>query len=222
MEIEAVVTTQIHRLLRSFNTYINGNKNTAQTELAWQRAKDLAVRWPELTTIEQQKFIRAVVKTVTLGQKDLWIEVDKAKMVGMLTGNSSDEFRESNNRKPDVINLTADFQLVRRGVEMKIHSPDDRLNTSRPVLSLVKTVARARMWYEELISGEASSVDDLARRAGFECRYVRKILQCAVLSPDISEAILSGRQARHLTVKNLQSGLPLDWQKQARDWLVSS
>jgi hypothetical protein len=50
---------------------------------------------------------------------------------------------------------------------------------------------------------------------------VRKILQCAVLSPDISEAILSGRHTRHLTVKNLQSGLPLDWQQQARDLLVT-
>jgi site-specific DNA recombinase len=190
--------------------------------LVLQRAKDLTVKWPDLPTTERRKFIRAVVKTVTLGRKSLWIEVDKVKMGGMLTGNSPDESRSSNNRKPDVINLTADFQPVRRGVELKVHTPDDHSNTSGPVPSLVKAVARGRTWYAELISGEASSVEELARRAGFKCRYVRKILQCAVLSPDISEAILSGRQARHLTVKNLQSGLPLDWHQQARDLLVTS
>jgi DNA invertase Pin-like site-specific DNA recombinase len=222
MEIEALVTTQIHQLLRSFDMYVTGNKKTPQAELALRRAKDMAVRWPEQATTEQREFIRAVVKTVTLGQRSLWIEVDKVKMVGMLTGNCPDEFRGSNSRKPDVINLTADFQPVRRGVELKIHTPVDRSNTSGPVPSLVKTVARARTWYEQLISGEASSVEELARRAGFKCRYVRKILQCAVLSPDISEAILSGRQAVHLTVKNLQSVLPLDWQQQARDLLETS
>jgi site-specific DNA recombinase len=222
IELEAVVTAQIHQLLRSFDTYLTGDKKTPQAELALQRAKDLAVRWSEQATIEQREFIRAVVKTVTVGQRSLWIEVDKVKMMGMLTGNGPNEFRGSNNRKPDVINLTADFQPVRRGVELRIHTPDDRSNASGPVPSLVKAVARARAWYEQLISGEAGSVEELARRTGFKCRYVRKILQCAVLSPDISEAILSGRQAHHLTVKNLQSGLSLDWQQQTRDLLVSS
>jgi hypothetical protein len=190
--------------------------------LALQCAKDLANKWPELTTIEQREFIRAVVKAVTLGQKNLWIEVDKVKIVGMLTGNRSDEFRGSKNQKSDVINVTADFQSVRRGVELRIHTADDRSNTGGPVPSLVKTVARARMCYEPLISGEASSVENLAQLAGFKCRYVRKILQCAVLSPDISEAILSGGQAHHVTVENLQSGLPLDWQEKARDLVGTS
>ena len=222
MEIETIVTTQIFRLLRSINTYLDGQNKSPQTELTLQRAKDLAVRWSKLATIEQQEFIRAVVKAVTLGQTSIWIEVDKIKMMGMLTGNSPDEIRELNNRKPAVINLTADFQPVRRGVELRIHTPNDRSNISGPVPSLVNTVARARMWYEQLISGEANSVEDLARRAGFKCRYVRKILQCAVLSPDISEAILSGGQTLHLTVKNLQSCLPLDWQQQERIFLKSA
>jgi site-specific DNA recombinase len=140
----------------------------------------------------------------------------------MLTDRGPDDFRGSHNRKSDMINITACFQPVRRGVELKIHTPDDRSNTSGPVPSLVKAVAHGRMWYEQLISGEASSVEELARRMGFKCRYVRKILQFAVLSPDITEAILSGRQARHLTVRNLQSGLPLDWQQQVGDLLVIS
>jgi hypothetical protein len=222
MEIETVVTAQIHRMLKSFDTYLTGNKKTPQGELAVQGAKDLSVRWPKLATTEQREFIRTVVMTVRLGQKNLWIEVDKLKIMGMLTGKSPDEFREPSNRKPDAINLTADFQPVRRGGELKVHSPNDRSKTGKPIPSLVKTVARARMWYEQLISGEASSVEDLARRAGFKCRYMRKVLQGAVLSPDISEAILSGRQALHLTVKNLQSGLPLDWQQQRRDLLVTA
>jgi hypothetical protein len=80
--------------------------------------------------------------------------------------------------------------------------------------SLVKEIARARTWYEQLVTGKVNGVGRLAQQSGFKPRYVRKILQSAVLSPNIVEAILSGRQAGHVTVKSLQADLPLDWREQ--------
>jgi hypothetical protein len=222
LEIEALVTAQIDQLLRSANKYLTGNKKTPGVELVLQRAKDLAAKWPDLATVEQREFIRAVVKTVTLGQASLWIELDRLKLIARLLGCSPTELSRFGNRRPSVINLTADFQPVRRGVELRIHAPVDSPTNGRPIPALVNAVARAREWYEQLISGEVSSVEELARNSGFECRYVRKILQSAVLSPEMSEAILSGHQARHLTVKHLQSGLPLDWEQQARKLQVTS
>jgi ParB-like chromosome segregation protein Spo0J len=85
--------------------------------------------------------------------------------------------------------------------------------------SLVKEIARARTWYEQLVSGEVSGVERLAQLSGFKRRYVRKILQSAVLSPEIIEAILSGRQSRRVTTKSLQADLPLDWRKQGQIFL---
>jgi DNA invertase Pin-like site-specific DNA recombinase len=222
VELEGLVTSQIHRLLGSFEKDLTGNKKRPQVEMALQSAKDLADKWPDLTTFKQQEFIRAAVRTVTLSQRNIWIEVDKVKIVRTLLGTSPAEFPESENRKPAVINLTAHFQPIWRGAELRICVPDNQSTTRRPDPALVKAIARARMWYVHLISGEASSVDELARRSGFKCRYVRKILQSAVLSPQIFEAILSGQQACHLSVKNLQSDLPLDWHHQARELLVTS
>ena len=221
-EIEALVTSQVHAMLKMSHKYLHETKTSPDTEIVIQRAKDLANQWPKLGISKQQEFTRAVVKTVILGRKDLWIELDKLKIVANLLGHSPNKSVAPDNPDTDVIKLTANFHPVRRGVELQICAPNNHSNQENPIASLVKEIARARMWYEQLVSGEASSVEELARRAGFKCRYVRKILQCAVLSPDISEAILSGRHARHLTVKNLQSGLPLDWQQQARDLLVAS
>jgi hypothetical protein len=221
MELEALVAAQIHQLLQSAHKYLTGNKTTPEAELVLQRAKDLAARWPDLATFERREFIRAVVKTVTLGQKNLWIEVHRLKLVTRLAGRSPTEVSGFDSRNPSVIKLTVDFQPIRRGVELRILAPDGGPTHGRPIPALVKAVARAREWRELLISGEVGSVEEIARNSGFECRYVRKILQSAALSPEICEAILSGKQAPHLTIRNLQSGLPLDWQQQARELLAT-
>jgi site-specific DNA recombinase len=220
-ELEALVTSQIHGMLKMSHKYLYGTEASPDAELAIKRAKDLATQWPILGVSKQQEFTRAVVKTVILGRTDIWMELDKLKLLATLLGHSPDKSIAPDNADTGVIKLTANFDSVRRGGELQICSPNNHSNEEKPIASLVNEIARARMWYEQLVSGEASSVEDLARRAGLKCRYVRKILQCAVLSPDISEAILSGRHARHLTVKNLQSGLPLDWQQQARDLVVT-
>lgn len=221
-ELEALVTSQVHMMLKMSQKYLHETEASPDTEMAIQHAKDLANQWPKLGISKQQEFTRAVAKTVILGPKDLWIELDKLNLVATLLGRSPDKSVAPYNFESAVIRLKATFHPVRRGVELQICAPNNHSNQEKPIASLVKEIARARMWYEQLISGEASSVEDLARQAGFKCRYVRKILQCAVLSPDLSEAILSGCHARHLTVKNLQAGLPLDWQRQARDLVISS
>ena len=45
--------------------------------------------------------------------------------------------------------------------------------------------------------------------------YLRRVLGCAFLAPDILEAILGGRHPADLTVKRLSCRhLPLDWAEQ--------
>lgn len=47
-----------------------------------------------------------------------------------------------------------------------------------------------------------------------EARPRDDLLPLAWLAPDITEAILEGRQPRGLTVKRLLAKLPMDWEEQ--------
>jgi site-specific DNA recombinase len=217
--LETLVTTQIHEFLKISDKYLHEAEASPHTELAAQRAKDLAAQWPKLGIAKQQEFIRGVVKSVILGDKNLWIELDKLKVTAMLLDQSPDEIPAPGNQKVVMIKLKVAFQSVRRGGELRIYAPDGQPTQKRPIPSLMKAIARARTWYEQLVTGEVSGVAPLARQSGFKCRYVRKILQSAVLSRDIVEAILSGSQADHVTVKSLQADLPLDWGEQGRMFL---
>ncbi len=83
---------------------------------------------------------------------------------------------------------------------------------------LLKAVARARKWSEDLLTGRVRSVDELARRERVEGRSVRRLIRLGALSPRIVEAIAEGRQRPDLTVISLTRRIDLSllWSAQER------
>jgi site-specific DNA recombinase len=82
--------------------------------------------------------------------------------------------------------------------------------------ALVKAIARAHAWAKMLMTGEVTSVDELAERANQHRGYVREVLRLAFLSPDITRSILEGGQRQDLTLAALlETDIPLSWSKQA-------
>jgi site-specific DNA recombinase len=88
----------------------------------------------------------------------------------------------------------------------------------RADLALLKAVARARQWSEDLLTGRAQSVDELAERKGAGARYVRRSLRLAFLTPQIVDAIAAGRQPPELAAEALAERieLPLLWIEQGQ------
>jgi len=78
----------------------------------------------------------------------------------------------------------------------------------------MKAVARARDWADRIIAGEARTIEDLVKLSGLEKRYVRRVMHCAALSPQMVEAIRKGRQPVDMTVLGLTYNLQLDWYNQ--------
>ncbi|MBT8413260.1 MAG: hypothetical protein KJO30_02930, partial [Boseongicola sp.] len=73
-------------------------------------------------------------------------------------------------------------------------------------------------WAGELLEGRASSIQQITERESLRSGSVSRILPLAWLAPDISTAILEGRQPSNLTAKTLRAlpELPLDWAEQQR------
>jgi site-specific DNA recombinase len=124
---------------------------------------------------------------------------------------------ESGNDTSDSISLQnfIPMRMKRRGVEMRMVLEGDS-TPSRVDLPLLRAVARARRWSQELLSGEVSSVRVLARREGIDRRSIIRLLQLWFLSPRIVEAIAEGRQPPDLSVTRLTrlTDLPLIWSAQ--------
>jgi site-specific DNA recombinase len=107
------------------------------------------------------------------------------------------------------------MRLKRRGIEMRMVLEGDS-NPTRIDLPLLKAVARARRWSDDLLSGRVRSIGELARREAIDGRSVRRLIRLGALSPRIVEAIVEGRQPPDLTVITLtrRIDLPLLWSAQ--------
>lgn len=119
---------------------------------------------------------------------------------------------------PTPIIITRDIPMLmkRRGIEMRLVIENDNAKATRADPILLKTIARAYGWSQELLSGKTSSMTEIASRNNVSVSYVKKLIPLAFLAPDIVEAIIVGRQPADLSSQKLirQIGIPLEWKAQ--------
>jgi site-specific DNA recombinase len=118
----------------------------------------------------------------------------------------------------DPISLSVPVRFRRRGVEMKLVIADNTARPARLDPALIKSVARGHLWFDDVASGRAASLQAIAEREGVTEGYVRRLIRLAFLAPGIVEAILDGEQPVDLSAARLtgQVELPLDWNNQQR------
>jgi len=79
--------------------------------------------------------------------------------------------------------------------------------------AMVKARARAFRWRKPLDAG-ANATLDLARAKGVNATYVSRNLRLTLLSTDMLEAILDGRQPAGMRLEEQLAGFPLQWENQ--------
>lgn len=86
---------------------------------------------------------------------------------------------------------------------------------------LIKAIAKAHHWQEQLESGKYASIDDLAQALKVDRTYVSRMLRLTSLAPDIVESILQGNEPNGLSLSRLHKDLPVYWQEQREKWATS-
>ena len=87
---------------------------------------------------------------------------------------------------------------------------------AKPDARLIKLLIRARRFNATLVGSEGVPFAALAEREGVSPSYFTRLVRLSYLAPDITQAILDGRQPRDLTAEKLlaHSRLPLAWHDQ--------
>lgn len=84
-------------------------------------------------------------------------------------------------------------------------------------LPMIRTLGKAFYWQRLLDSGEVVNATELARQFKLEPGWVAEVLRMTRLAPDIVQAIVDGRQPRHLNlhaVRGRQAEVPVNWDEQ--------
>jgi hypothetical protein len=117
-----------------------------------------------------------------------------------------------------VVRIPMRFQ--RRGGRKRIVAPDGSelapVTKPQPDSTLVKALARAWRWQRLLDEGVYSSVIELSEAEGISKSFVSRILQLALLAPDVVERVLQGSRGVDLRLEALRASIPLAWDEQRK------
>ncbi len=220
-EIEGVICRRLQSLLSSPEQLLQAvgtpSEDAATSKALIVAGKQLAKVWLVKPPTEQREFLSSVIRRIVVRERSLEITILQPALRGVLLGSSS--VRPTNERSlveggmKDVYKLVIESRVKRCGGEVRLLVPTDSASESpsRPVPSLIKAVARAHRWPQQIIQGDLQGRRAIARQTAFDERYAGRILNCAFLAPDIVEAILDGRQPADLGIQKLLKNLPLDW-----------
>ena len=100
--------------------------------------------------------------------------------------------------------------------------PDAQGAEPRPVPALVRAVARAHDWVERILNEDGVNQQSIADECGLDKRYISRLLPLAFLAPDITEAILEGKQSPHLSLDAYLEEIPADWAQQRINFIGES
>jgi site-specific DNA recombinase len=233
-EIENLVTERLASFLRSdgevFDRLGGGTDSPAASRQLVAAAKNFVDGWPSVRSNEFRDLLHCFVRRVIIHEDNIQVLVSRAGLRQVLE--KGDSFVPTHDLNAphrsvlpdDLVCLTIEANLKRSGGEVHLVIPPNLIQRSSQQTnpSLMKAVARGRVWYERILEGKSSDQRSLTLHAGVTERYVGLVFGCAFLAPDIVEAILEGRQPRDLIFKKLCSNIPLSWTEQRHQFGFSS
>jgi DNA invertase Pin-like site-specific DNA recombinase len=179
-----------------------------------QRAGQIAdelVRSPD----QHKAVVTALVHRIKVGPDGVKIDLPANRIIALLNSHPNEQMRDPHS--PDrVLTLTAPVQLTRVGREMKL-LVDGAGDNRAPDLGLLRIIARAHDVQRRLAADTTITVHDIAREERVTSAYLYILLRLRWLAPEITAAIVNGRQPPQLKAKKLMrltARLPADWSEQ--------
>jgi hypothetical protein len=116
---------------------------------------------------------------------------------------------------PRIASIECPFRHVRQGRAVRLVVGDTNITTDASRRAILNAIARARRWYEQLTTGEAVSVAQLASIHNLSPRFINAHLKLIPLSPEWIEKMMIKPSAMPLSLDDLLLSIPLNWNQQA-------
>jgi DNA invertase Pin-like site-specific DNA recombinase len=210
-EIEDLVLSQLSALLQSAPRTLDMLRDASlginETHTIAKVAKEYLA-----SSEKVRSDFRSIVMRIIVRQQNLVLQLSRRSLLNaFLNPQRSKELLISADVAEDLVTIEADAQLRRCGGEVRLLLADGAQGKARPVPALVRAVARANDWMDRIMRGEVPNQRDLAKQTGFDKRYISRIIPLAFLAPDITEAILEGKQSKNLSLEKCVYKIPREW-----------
>ena len=210
--LETAVAERIRKFFDSADDLLEALKRLHSIDLKYEKllknAKHNSVAWSAMQDAERADLIRVLVQRLVIHEDSVELEINVGALLQVLEGQS----RTRQTDRPMIFPLHAPFRHIPQGKMLKLVIGNQHTDSFSNNDAVKKAVARARAWYEMIVSGKFASLADLARKEGLTPRYVKKIFPLAQLSPQSLESLL--REYR--TLSSVLARIPAGWEEQKR------
>jgi len=215
-EIERLVTSRVRQWLRDPGSIYQATRlsdASAQRRLV-VRAAEIDKSWPELPGARQRAFLTTLIERIDVMANQVDIHL-RPSQLGALLDIASKPLPNANDDGTQILSIPLRVHRSGREIKMRVDGTDP-FAAAKPDERLIKLLIRARRFNATLIDSDGVPFAALAQRQGVSPSYFTRLVRLSYLAPDITQAILDGRQPPDLTADKLltHSRLPLAWHDQ--------
>jgi len=211
--IEKVVISEVIRLVSSHTT-LSTILNTEDQEQLRSLLANATGQANQLKSGHCTSLIKSIIGKVIFSEAELQLHIEPTNLILVLSGGKDVcAIKETHDAPPYIITLQMQLKRCGHGKKLIIRK-ESSTDTTSADSSLIKLIARAHMWFEEMKTG--LSYKEIADIAKVDQRLVARTIQCAFLAPDITSAILKGQEPQSLSYQKLLRlpTLSSNWQEQ--------
>jgi site-specific DNA recombinase len=216
-EIEQLVSDRVHRwLLDPGSIYKSTSARLADASIQQRvvaRTAEIGKRWPELPVARKRVVLTALIERIEVSVDQIDIRFRPSRLRALLDA-AATPLLGATDDETEILPVPVRLRRAGREIRMVIDGTDPF--AAKPDARLIKLLLRARRFNATLAQSEGIPFAVLAQREGVSRSYFTRLVRLSYLAPDITQAILDGRQPRDLTAEKLleHSRLPLAWHDQ--------
>jgi site-specific DNA recombinase len=215
-EFERIVQQALAEFLRNPGRLAEaaGIVSAGEMERVSARAQRLADE-PEESPILQDPARRPMLMRIIVRSGSLGLVFDRPLLRSFLT---LPPRPDADSHEPETLEVRVPMAIRTRGRQIKLALPGSALGVGNgePDKPLLRALARAQRWFDQLKSGRAESIAAIAAAEQLTGAYVARVIRLAFLSPDLVERILDGSHPPEVTADRLtlRTDMPLAWSEQ--------
>ena len=179
-----------------------------------ERAAKMVKSWKPRPAPDRCHFLKAVIDRIVVQAEHIEIRLRLAVILQELLGpDPAGQGVQAAAKFLSIASVTCPFKPMHSGRALRLIIGGDRLSNDRSRQLILRAIARSRLWYQRIVDGEATCLNDIIRRDGIDASHAKKIFPLAFLSPSCTQSIL--RSNADLTLKALLENIPMEWSRQS-------
>jgi DNA invertase Pin-like site-specific DNA recombinase len=169
--------------------------------------------WRSRPACDRSQFLKAIIDRVVVQAEHIEIRLHLAAIFNELLGtDGAGQGVQAATKFLPIAYVTCPFQHMVNGRAMRLVIDGDRLSNNRSRHLILRAIALSRHWYQRIIDGDATCLNDIIRQDGIDASHAKKIFPLAFLSPSCTQSIL--RSDTDFTLKDLLGNIPMGWSRQ--------